>query len=79
MKKIIISGLLGFLLTLLGFSVGLQISPLLGSILLFPFVIVGYFSQVGFGNFPIGLKLLLFVLTIAFWTWVGLLIYKIKP
>lgn len=79
MKKIIIASLLAFLLTLSGLFVGLQISSVLGSILLFPFVVVGYFLQTGFGNFSILLQLGLLVLTVAFWTWILLLIYKIKP
>ncbi len=68
--------LLSFVWVNFGLFAGLQISPLIGSVVLFPFVVAAFFLDTGFGYFPGLLKLALYLLTIGFWAWAGLRIWQ---
>ena len=65
--KYLLAILFGVLVTLLGLFAGLQIAPIFGNILAFPFVLAAQLAGQGFGNLPAGVLAFLFVLTSLFW------------
>jgi hypothetical protein len=68
----------GVLITGLGLFVGLQISPVVGKVLAFPFVLSACFSGTGFGNFSPVVVIALFVATTLFWSGAFLLLRTLK-
>lgn len=69
----------GLLAPFIGMFAGLQIVPFLGTVLMFPFVIVGELVNQPFGDFSTPLKLLSLVLSVAFWGTVFFAIAKLIP
>lgn len=67
-KAYIWGGVFGIVAPFLGVFLGLQVLPLLGSILAFPFVILTMVTGIPFGNFGTPLKLLAFLISVASWS-----------
>ena len=65
--KFILAILFGIFVTWFGLFGGLQISPVIGNILAFPFVLSAYLTGNGFGNQSIGVAVVLFAVTSLFW------------
>lgn len=78
MKVYIFAALFGLFLTYFGVFAGLQISPILGHILAFPFVIFAFITGTGFGTFHGSVLFGLFLFTSLFWASIFILIMKLK-
>ncbi|WP_462137895.1 hypothetical protein [Candidatus Mycalebacterium sp.] len=61
-----------------GVFAGLQISPAIGNVILFPFVLPAYLTDTGFGYFPGYIQLGLFILTVLFWSAVFIALINLK-
>ncbi len=78
MKKYIFAILFGLFITNFGFFAGLQISPTIGNIIVFPLVISAIITSSGFLSFHKSIVLGLFLFTSLFWASIFILIIKLK-
>ena len=73
-KAFIFGAIFGLLAPIFGLFIGLQVSPALGSLMLFPFVLFSILLNEGFLNFPLFLKLFIGVLSVVLWGFIFVLI-----
>jgi len=78
MKVYIFAALFGLFVTFFGLFAGLQLSPILGNILAFPFVISALITGTGVGTFSRSVLVGLFLFTSLFWSAIFILIIKLK-
>lgn len=75
-NKAFIYGLLfGLISPLIGIFAGLQLSSILGNILMFPFYIVGMFTDLPFGNWSMLIKIMGILFSMITW---GTIFYMIS-
>ncbi len=60
--------IMGIIFTFLGIFIGLQISPMVGTIILFPLIAISWlFGGGGFLDLPFSILVILFVITSFIW------------
>lgn len=75
--KFVSALIFGIFTTWFGFFAGLQVSPMIGNVLVFPFSLSAAFSGAGFGHFSPLTLLCLFSLTSLVWSLVFLLLWNL--
>ncbi len=78
MKVYIFAALFGLCVTFFGLFAGLQLSPILGKILVFPFVISALITGTGVFNYSKSVLLGIYLFTSLFWAAIFILIIKLK-
>lgn len=66
-KHLIFGAIFGLIAPALGLFAGLQVAPFLGTILMFPFIIVGAVTGDPFGEFSTAMKIISVILSIGLW------------
>ena len=66
-KLFIYGAIFGLIIPIIGLFIGLQVHPVLGDILMFPFILLSKFTQEPFGNWSIILKGVGFLISMLFW------------
>lgn len=74
MNNFLWGSIFGLLAPFLGLFAGLQVAPVLGNILMFPFVIISKITGQPFGEFSTILKLLSWALSIVLWGFIFVII-----
>ena len=67
MKTFIYGMLFGVFATIFGLFAGLQISPILGNILMFPVIAISAITDTPFGNFEPSTMRFAFIITLISW------------
>jgi hypothetical protein len=70
--------LFGLIAPIIGLFAGLQIAPIVGNILMFPFIIISHILDKPFGEFPTPLLVLSIVLSILAWGAIFSLIARLR-
>ena len=78
MKVYIFAAVFGLFVTSFGLFAGLQLSPILGNIFAFPFVISALITGTGVFTYSRSVVLGLFLFTSLFWASIFILIIKLK-
>ena len=76
-KSLIIGGIFELIAPFVGIFLGLQVSPLLGNIFAFPFIIISYISGQSLGNWSYILFLIATILSIIIWSLIFYLLKRI--
>lgn len=76
-KAFIYGAIFGLIAPMIGLFVGLQLSTFLGNILMFPFYIIGLFTEEPFGNWSMAMRVLGVLLSMITWGTVFYLIFNL--
>jgi ABC-type dipeptide/oligopeptide/nickel transport system permease subunit len=76
-KPLLIGALFGFIAPFIGLFVGSQVMPLLGDLLMFPFVIIGKIVDQPFGEMSTNLLLFCLLISMVVWGLIFMLVSKL--
>lgn len=76
-KAFIYGAVFGLIAPMIGLFVGLQLSTFLANILMFPFYIIGLFTEGPFGNWSMAMRVLGVLFSMITWGTVFYLIFKL--